>query len=100
MNRRPPKVTDKTPIGKDVDLDEEAVHTKAGKRVTRKSVDRLVAEARKPGRPSLAGSGTAPTVAFRVPPELRERAEQLAAKEGKSVSALAREALEARVKAG
>lgn len=38
-----------------------------------------------------------PQIAFRVPPEIRERAERAAADEGRTVSQLAREALEARL---
>lgn len=50
---------------------------------------------RKAGRPSLAGgSGVSPQVTFRLSPSVRERAEQLAAARGTTVSALAREALE------
>jgi hypothetical protein len=47
------------------------------------------------GRPSLtAPGGTSPTVHFRVPERLRATVEHRAETEGKSVSALAREALE------
>ena len=47
------------------------------------------------GRPSLAGgSGTSPSVGFRLTPEVRQRAEDLARRRGITVSALAREALE------
>jgi hypothetical protein len=50
------------------------------------------------GRPSLegpAGSGKkSPHVSFRVPQRLAERAEVVAAREGKSLSQLGREALE------
>lgn len=48
-----------------------------------------------PGRKSLSGGSVhPPRVQFRVPEAIRERAEQRAAAEGKSLSALAREALE------
>lgn len=47
------------------------------------------------GRPSLTGPGEkSPTVHFRVPARLRSTIEHRAQQEGKSVSALAREALE------
>jgi len=47
------------------------------------------------GRPSLTGRPTAsPSVGFRVTPELRAQAEDVAKRKGVSVSALAREALE------
>uniref|UniRef100_UPI001CD92F26 ribbon-helix-helix domain-containing protein n=1 Tax=Microbispora cellulosiformans TaxID=2614688 RepID=UPI001CD92F26 len=55
----------------------------------------------RPGRPSLTGSSThSPRVSFRVPEELRERAKARAEQEGKSVSALAREAFEQFLRAG
>lgn len=47
------------------------------------------------GRPSLAGgTGPSPSVGFRLTPEVRQRAEELAHRRGITVSALAREALE------
>lgn len=53
---------------------------------------------RKAGRPSLTGASQAsPRVSFRVTPQVRERAAAIAAEEGKTISELAREALEARV---
>ncbi|GGO00992.1 hypothetical protein GCM10011574_08290 [Microbispora bryophytorum] len=55
----------------------------------------------RPGRPSLTGEGThSPRVSFRLPEELRERAKARAEQEGKSVSALAREAFEQFLRAG
>ena len=54
---------------------------------------------RKAGRPSLTGrKGSSPQVTFRLSPAVRQRAEQLAADRGTTVSALAREALEQLVK--
>lgn len=46
------------------------------------------------GRPSLSARGTSPQVTFRLSAELRARAEERAEREGKSLSDLAREALE------
>ncbi len=47
------------------------------------------------GRPSLTGRPAAsPSVGFRVTPELRAQAEDIAQRNGVSVSALARKALE------
>lgn len=47
------------------------------------------------GRPSLTGEPTAsPSVGFRVTPELRAQAEDVARRRGVSVSELAREALQ------
>lgn len=94
-----PKVTTDTPIGKDVDLEKQVRRDKAGRRITKSYAERLVEAARKPGRPSLAEEGTSPAIAFRLPKELRERAEEVAVREGKTVSQLAREALESRLEA-
>ncbi|MFG2071736.1 ribbon-helix-helix protein, CopG family [Nonomuraea maritima] len=67
------------------DIDEGRVHMPTGR----------------PGRPSLTGEGAhSPRVSFRVPEELRERAKARAEREGKSVSALAREAFEQFLRAG
>ncbi len=96
--RLPPKVTHDTPIGPDVDLEQEVVRDKSGRRVTDAYVKSLVEAARKPGRPSLA-KGRSPAVAFRLPRELREKAEAVAEREGKTISQLAREALESRLEA-
>ena len=50
---------------------------------------------RRAGRPSLTGqSEQSPQVSFRVSQDVREKAQQEAAKQGTTVSALAREALE------
>lgn len=90
-----PTVTQDTPLGGYVDLGREDVRDKQGRRIDEAYTERLVEAARKaPGRPSLS-RGTSPSVAFRLPPDLRARAAELAAREGKSVSQLAREALEA-----
>ena len=56
---------------------------------------------RRVGRPSLTGDAAAsPRITFRIAPSTRDRAAEIAAQEGKSVSQLAREALEERVAAG
>ena len=95
--RTAPKVSTSTPLGRTVDLSQEAVRDKRGRPIDANYVEELVEAARKaPGRPSLA-KGTSPSVAFRLPPELRARAAEIAASEGKTVSQLAREALEARL---
>jgi len=79
-----------------VDLRREDVRDAKGTRIDDDYVRRAVEHVHKQlGRPSLSGPGEhSPRVAFRVPAELREAAERRAAREGKSVSALAREALE------
>jgi len=97
--RTPPKVTTKTLIGPDVDLKREVRRDKEGRRINGAYVDRLLEASGKPGRPALADEGPSPSIAFRVPAALRQRAEEVAAAEGKTVSELAREALAARIKA-
>lgn len=48
-----------------------------------------------PGRPSLSGEREeSPRVSFRLAPDVRDRAVERAEREGKSVSQLARDALE------
>lgn len=46
------------------------------------------------GRPSLDGNGTSPRLSFRVPRDLYDAAAERAAAEERSLSAVAREALE------
>lgn len=98
--KRTPKVTTETPIGPDVDLSTEVVRDKQGRRIDKAYVERVVESARPVGRPSLTGQGqSSPRIAFRLPPDLRAKAEAVAEREGKTVSALAREALEERLRA-
>jgi predicted HicB family RNase H-like nuclease len=99
IERTPPPVTTSTPIGPDVDLDREDVRLADGTRLTEQNVEEFVADVRRRGgRPSLTGeAATSPRIVFRVTPGVRDRAAQIAAREGKTVSQLAREALEARV---
>ncbi len=94
-----PAVTPDSPIGPDVDLDAEDVRLADGTRLTEQRAVEIVDEVRhRGGRPSLTGEAAAsPRIAFRVTPGVRDRAAQVAAREGKTVSQLAREALEARV---
>jgi hypothetical protein len=94
--RRPPHVTDATPIGPDVNLDDQDIRLTDGSRLTHQAATQIVADARhSAGRPSLTGPGKhSPQVSARVPAELREAAEQRARSEGKSVSQLIRELLE------
>lgn len=98
--RTPRKVTEKTPIGRDVELSRDVRRDREGRRITGEYAHRVIEASRRPGRPSLEQEdGPSPSIAFRVPASLRKRAEEVAAQEGKSVSALAREALEARLHA-
>lgn len=86
-----------------VDLDEEPITLPSGRVIDEAGAEALVeetvAELRSrnllPGRKSLSG-GTkhSPRVQFRVPEEIRERAEKRAAEDGVSLSVLARKALE------
>ena len=97
--RVPPTVTSDSPIGPDVDLDKDDVRLPDGTQLTGQRAAEIVEEVRgRGGRPSLTGEpAVSPRIAFRVTPGVRSRAAQIAAREGKSISQLAREALEARV---
>ena len=97
--RVPPTVTSDSPIGPDVDLDKDDVRLPDGTQLTGQRAAEIVEEVRaRGGRPSLTGEpAVSPRIAFRVTPGVRNRAAQIAAREGKSISQLAREALEARV---
>ena len=99
--RTPPRVTDVTLIGPDVDLDREDIRLADGTRLTDAVADEVVDRVhRTVGRPSLSGKAAqSPQIAFRVPAAVRDRAADLAALEGKTVSQLAREALESRLAA-
>lgn len=99
--RRAPAVTTETRIGPDVDLEREVIRLTDGTRLTAAVAEAIVEEVRRGGgRPSLSGApARSPQIAFRVPPEIRDRAERAAADEGVTVSQFAREALEARLDA-
>jgi hypothetical protein len=82
------------------------VVSKSGVPITNELAERLADEAeagyklsrgRRVGRPSLAGRGASPRVNFRTTPALHRQASRLAVKEGKSLSQVAREALERHV---
>lgn len=85
-------------LGPEVDLEIEDVRDSQGRRIGAAYVERAVADARTRlgrGRPSLTGEAQhSPQVTFRLSPELRAKAEERAAREGKRVSQIAREALE------
>lgn len=98
--RRPPPITTSTPIGDDVDLDRDDVRLQDGTRLTDDVADQLSEQIRRGGRPSLSGKKQpSPQIAFRVTPDIRDKAAKLAARQHKSLSQLAREALEDRIKA-
>lgn len=82
------------------------VKSKSGKRLTKKDVEALEKEAEKGydlskaepervrrGRPSL-DEGVSPRISYRVARSLYARAKKTAEKEGRTVSEVAREALE------
>jgi predicted HicB family RNase H-like nuclease len=98
-DRTRPSVTADSPIGPDVDLEEDDVRLADRTRLTEQRAAEIVEEVRgRGGRPSLTGeAAVSPRIAFRVTPGVRNRAAQIAAREGKTISQLAREALEARV---
>jgi predicted HicB family RNase H-like nuclease len=100
-DRTPPQITTDTPIGEDVDLDREDVRLPDGSRLTDEAAEDIVEQVRRSaGRPSLSGNKTSsPQIAFRVPLNVRDQAERIAADENKTVSQLAREALEERLRA-
>ncbi len=94
--------------GPEVDLDHEEVRDSHGNRVTPEYVEKALADVLDenspvlptdvityPGRPSLTGGrGHSPQVTFRLPEQLHREAVDAAEREGVTVSALAREALE------
>ena len=86
------------PVVSDVDLAVEDVGDRQGRRVTDEYADAAAEEALRlvrPGRPALGTVGQhSPRVSFRVPEQTRLRAEQRAEAEGRSVSEIARDALE------
>ncbi|WP_182880699.1 plasmid mobilization protein [Microbispora sp. H10949] len=78
----------------DVDLQAEEVYDRRGNRIDQAYVDAAVEHVRRAvGRPSLTAPGTrSPQVTFRLSPEEKAAAKELAEREGKTVSQLAREA--------
>lgn len=101
VKRTPPKITAKTRVGRDVDLEREDVRLADGTRLTDAIADEIVEHIRRgSGRPSLSGdAASSPRIAFRVPQSIRDRAAEIAEREGKTISQLAREALEDRLRA-
>ena len=85
-------------VDPDVDLDTEVVRDSRRRRITGKRATgsaQQTLERIGRGRPSLTGAKLdSPRVSFRAPAELRTKAEARAVREGKTVSQIAREALE------
>jgi predicted metallopeptidase len=68
-------------VGPDIDLAAEVIRDRQGRRVTERRVEEVVAEVKRVGRPSLGGSRAhSPRVSFRVPADVRARAERLPAR--------------------
>ncbi len=84
--------------GGSVDLDKEDIRLKDGTRLTEARAEELALEALSRvgrGRPSLTAPGErSPQLRLTVPAELRQRLEARAKREHRTVSGLAREALE------
>lgn len=81
----------------DVDLDATDVHLSDGRRLTESLAEELAADTirRGVGRPSLSGErARSPHLGVRVSPELHQRVQERAAREGKPTSEIVREALE------
>lgn len=99
--RRAPKVEPDAHLGDDVDLDREDIRLPDGTRLTEQVAEAIIDDVRRrSGRPSLTGdAAVSPRVTFRLTPGIRDRAAAIAEREGKTISQLAREALEARVEA-
>jgi predicted transcriptional regulator len=87
------------------DLKEKTITTATGEVLTEEDIEKIADEiesdapviftAMRPvGRPSLDGNGTSPRLSFRVPRELWDAAAERAIEEERTVSAVAREALE------
>ena len=94
MSRRSPRVRLDTPIGADIDLETEDIRDRQGRRIDNAYAERVIAAASTVGRPTLSGTrNPSPHIGFRLPAEVRGRAEAVAARDGITVSALARQAL-------
>jgi len=82
----------------DVDLEQEDIRNRRGRRITQDYVKAAVEDVHEKlgrGRPSLSADGhRSPQVTFRLPSDLRQRAEAQARQEGTRVSDVARRALE------
>lgn len=82
-----------------VDLETEAIHDSSGRRYDQAYIDQIVADtqaALSRGRPTLSKSksGPSPKLQFRITPALAEAAARRAEAEHRTVSEVAREALE------
>lgn len=95
MSPRTSKKSAKAPEAARVEYDDAAVDRIVAEVEAAVVAGRGVVSYPRKGRPSLTGNSAAsPSVGFRVTPQLRARAEDVARRRGVSVSELAREALE------
>ena len=82
----------------DVDLDREVVRDSKGRRITEVDAERLARDALAQvgrGRRSLSGrSEHSPRVSLRVTDDMARKLDEIAARDGKTRSEIAREALE------
>lgn len=99
-------MTNETP---DADYDprvDEPLYDRKGNLIDNEYLDKISREAEagyepddltpaRVGRPSLSDAGDSPQVRFRLPADTRAEAAALAAREGKTLSQLARDAVEA-----
>lgn len=86
-------------LDSDVDLERDDVRDSRGRRIDADYVERAVDDVhtrrgRRPLGDDTPATGHSPRVSFRVPEQTRRRAEERARTEGRSVSEIAREALE------
>ena len=81
----------------------EKVYDSKGNRIDQNYIDRAVEDVHRQlgrGRPSLTAPGAvSPEIKARVPAELKRRVERVAKRQGKSTSAVVREALEEHLEA-
>jgi hypothetical protein len=86
-------------------VEEKVFRTASGEVLTENDIEKIADEiesdepvvftaVRPVGRPSLDGNGASPRVSFRIPTDLYAAAAERAIEEERTVSALAREALE------
>jgi hypothetical protein len=92
------------PIGPDIDLDEEEVYLADGTRLTEARAEQLAGEIldrHYPGRRSLTGGREhTPSLTVRVTATTRKALEAIAAKQGRRLSDVSRDALEAYIDGG
>jgi hypothetical protein len=85
------------PIGQDIDLDVEEVHTEDSRRLTEKLAQHVAEEAmaRHRGRPSVTGrQERTPNLTVRVAAETRDALEAIAHAQGRRLADVSRDALD------